>query len=220
MKSFISLTVPAGLILCGAGATSLIVNKSDSTSAQQIADEKQMHSEATYYLFLSEIEVHNKGLDGDKETDWDDDDDAPDLFYEIYYQGKRVYKSVQRDDTFIANWRGITLPVALEDLTSLVEGDININVDFEEIVDASRVKGDSAIHIKIFDNDTLTPKDDVGHIDINVADLKEGSNLITNEDRKEDNGWKNIQIEVVKREGSIKDFLLPLLRQMTQEQSN
>jgi len=190
MKSFISLTVPAGLILCGAGATSLIVNKSDSTSAQQIADEKQMHSEATYYLFLSEIEVHNKGLDGDKETDWDDDDDAPDLFYEI------------------------------EDLTSLVEGDININVDFEEIVDASRVKGDSAIHIKIFDNDTLTPKDDVGHIDINVADLKEGSNLITNEDRKEDNGWKNIQIEVVKREGSIKDFLLPLLRQMTQEQSN
>ena len=169
-------------------------------------------------MFLSEIEIYDKALDDDEEEDWDDDDDAPDLYYEIEFQGKRVFKSPQRDNVFIANWRGITLPVALEDLTSVVKGDININVDFEQIVQAARVKGDSEVKIKIYDNDSLTPKDDVGTITINMADLEEGTNMIENDDRREDQGWKNIQLIVVKREGSVKDFLLPLLRETTQQQ--
>lgn len=191
---------------------------SDSSEASSGSDESSMIEDATYYMFLSEIEIYDKALDDDEEEDWDDDDDAPDLYYEIEFQGKRVFKSPQRDNVFIANWRGITLPVALEDLTSVVKGDININVDFEQIVQAARVKGDSEVKIKIYDNDSLTPKDDVGTITINMADLEEGTNMIENDDRREDQGWKNIQLIVVKREGSVKDFLLPLLRETTQQQ--
>jgi len=218
MKNLLSLSVPAGLILCGAGITSLMVDK-PTTDESSASIEKSMDDEATYYVFVSEIEVFNKALDDDNdEDDWDDDDDAPDLFYEIEYQGKRVFKSPQRDDTFIGNWRGITLPIALKDLTSVVQGDINIGVDFEQIVNAARVKGGSEITIKMFDHDSLSPTDDVGKLTLSVNNLHEGSNVITNKDRSEDNGWKRIEVKVVKREGSVKDYLLPLLREMTDKQ--
>jgi len=217
MKNLLSLSIPAGLILCGAGITSLMVAKPTQSAEASLTEDKKMEDEATYYVFVSEIEVFNKALDDGDEEDWDDDDDAPDLFYEIEYQGKRVFKSPQRDDTFIGNWRGITLPIALQDLTSVVQGDINIGVDFEQIVNAARVKGASEITVKMFDHDSLSPTDDIGSLTLSVSDLHEGTNLITNENRSDDNGWKQVQLKVVKREGSVKDFLLPLLREMTQK---
>ncbi len=220
MKNLLSLSVPIGLILCGAGITSLMVSKpaqSDDKESVKLEME-QMAEDATYYVFVSEIEVFNKALDDDgDEDDWDDDDDAPDLFYNINYQGKTVFESPQRDNTFIGNWRGITLPVALKDLSSVIKGDININVDFEQIVNAARVKGNSEITLKMYDHDSLTRSDNVGEINISLADLKEGTNVMTNSNRSENNGWKKIEIKVVKREGSIKDFLLPLLREMNNE---
>lgn len=217
MKNLLSLSVPIGLILCGAGITSLMVSKPEPRETVKLEMDK-MDEDATYYVFVSEIEVFNKALDDDNdEEDWDDDDDAPDLFYKINYQGKTVFASPQRDNTFIGNWRGITLPVALKDLSSVIKGDININVDFEQIVNAARVKGNSEITLQMYDHDSLTRSDDVGKINISVADLKEGTNIMANSNRSEDNGWKRIEIKVVKREGSVKDFLLPLLREMNNE---
>jgi len=214
MKKLLALSVPAGLILCGAGITSLMFDKPVN---QQQTELPEVNDETTYYLFVSEIEVFNQALDGSEEENWDSDDDAPDLFYEIEYQNKRVFKSPQRDDTFIGNWRGITLPIALQDLTSIVKGDINLNVDFEQIVDAARVKGRSEVTIKMFDHDTITPTDDIGKLTLSVSDLEEGTNVIHNPNRSEDNGWKSIQIKLIKREGSVKDYLLPLLREMTEK---
>jgi hypothetical protein len=221
MKNLLSLSVPIGLILCGASIASLMVSQPELNEEETVKLEMdEMDGDATYYVFVSEIEVFNKALDDDNdndEDDWDDDDDAPDLFYKINYQGKTVFESPQRDNTFIANWRGITLPIALKDLTSVIKGDVNINVDFEQIVNAARVKGDSEITLHLYDHDSITPTDDVSEITVSLADLKEGTNVMKNSNRSEDNGWKQIEIKVVKREGSVKDFLLPLLREMNNE---
>lgn len=220
MRNLLSLSIPIGLILCGAGVTSLMVSKPAHQDEEDVkAQLSQMEDEATYYIFISEIEVYNKALDDDSdEEDWDDEDDAPDLFYKIDYQGKTVFRSPQRDNTFIANWRGITLPVALKDLTSVIKGDININVDFEQIVNAARVKGNSEITFQMYDHDSMSPTDDVGEVTVNLKDLKEGSNVMINSNRNKKNGWKSLEVNVVKREGSVKDFLLPLLREMSNEQ--
>ena len=218
MKNLMSLSVPIGLVLCGAGFTSLMVGKPSDDKEAKI-DSSHMDADATYYVFVSEIEAFDKAMDGSKKEDWDDDDDAPDLFYTIEFQGKKVFKSPQRDNTFIGNWRGITLPIALKDLTSVIKGDINLGIDFEQIINAARVKGDSTFTIKMFDHDSLTPTDKVGKLELSLANLKEGSNAIINQVRKEDSGWKRIEVKVVKREGSVKDYLLPLLREMTNEQA-
>ncbi|MGJ8656258.1 MAG: hypothetical protein ACSHX6_07395 [Akkermansiaceae bacterium] len=219
MKNLLSLSVPIGLILCGAGITALFASDEPSQEETLNLETSTIDESSTYYVFVSEIEVFNKALDDDNdEDDWDDDDDAPDLFYEIKYQGKKIFKSPQRDNTFIANWRGITLPVALKDLSSMIKGDVNINVDFEQIVNASRVKGNSEITLHMYDHDTMTLSDNIGIIPIHLTDLKEGTNVMINSNRNEDNGWKQIEIKVVKREGSVKDFLLPLLREMNNEQ--
>lgn len=218
MKSLLSLGIPAGLILCGAGLTSLHLSRS---SVREVATEIEasiIDESATYYVFVSEIEVYNKALDEDNdEDDWDDDDDAPDVFYEIKYQGKQIFESPKRDNTFIANWRGITIPIALRDLTTVIKGDVNINVDFEQIVNASRVKGDSAIMLHMYDHDNISFSEKIGVIPIKISDLKEGTNIMKNSNRGADSGWKRIEIKVVKREGSVKDFLLPLLREMNNE---
>ena len=218
MKNLLSLSVPIGLILCGAGMTALFTSKEPEQEEAVKIEESTIDESATYYVFVSEIEVFNKALDDDNdEDDWDDDDDAPDVFYEIKYQGKKIFESPQRDNTFIANWRGITLPVALKDLTSMIKGDVNINVDFEQIVNASRVKGDSEITLHMYDHDNVTFSDNIGELTINIAGLKEGTNVMQNSNRGENSGWKQIEIKVVKREGSVKDFLLPLLREMNNE---
>lgn len=223
MKNVLSLTFPIGLILCGAGATALFVDR--STKRHDVAavvdgEKGGLDAAATYYVFVSEIEVFTQALDGSDREDWDDDDDAPDLSYTIEYDGKMIFKSAERADTFIGNWRGITVPIALKDLQTIVKGDVNLGIDFEKIITAARVKGDTKLVVKISDEDYLSPDDDVGKIPIKMADLYEGTNEIVNKNRSEGNGWKRLEVVVVKREGSVKDFLLPLLREMTEEQKS
>lgn len=226
MKDYLSLCFPIGMLLCGAGAATLwsggvlakYASKDAASTSAELLEMSQLDSAATYYVFVSELETYGMALDGNDEEDWDDDDDAPDLFYTVLLQGKKIFKSTQRDDCFIANWRGVTVPIALKDLSSVVKGDVNLGIEFEKIITAARVKGNANITIKMFDNDSLSPTDDVGQVAINVAELKEGTNEIINHDRREGNGWKRLEVKVVKREGSVKDYLLPLLREMSKEQ--
>ncbi len=220
MKNVLSLTFPIGLILCGAGVVALLsAEPAERDEAAVAAESDGLDPAATYYVFVSEVETYTMALDDDNdEDDWDDDDDAPDLYYKMEFDGKTIFSSSERSDTFIANWRGITIPIALKDLKQLAQGDINIGIEFEKIITAARVKGGDELVVKILDKDYLSPSDEVGSIPLKLSDLHEGTNEIINKDRSEGNGWKRLEVKVVKREGSVKDFLLPLLREMTAEQ--
>lgn len=220
MKSALSLCLPIGLILCGAGAAAFLkyanANTSNKSEDTQI---ETLDPAATYYVFISELEVHSKSIDGTEEEDWDDDDDAPDLFYTIHFEEKKVYSSAERKDTFVANWRGVTVPLALGELQNVVKGDVNVSIDFEEIISAARLKGDAQFSLQMFDNDTVSRNDRIGEKTLHLKKLQEGTNVFENLNPTESNGWKRIELKVVKREGSVKDYLLPLLREMSQEKT-
>lgn len=216
--SLLNLTFPIGLILSGA-AVATIINHQPTEKSIAESSPSSPDPHATYYLFISEIQVHPNALnDEDKTEDWDPVD-APDLFYTLSQDGKQIFESSTREDTFIANWRGVTIPVALKDLQSIVKGDVNIDIEFEKIIRAARVKGDSELSLYIHDADTATPDDRVGSKYIKVKFLKEGPNLIENPKHAHRDGWKSITITLVKREGSVKDFLLPLLRDISRPTS-
>jgi len=218
MKSVMSLCLPVGLILCGAGGAAYLKYAGGSEEKVEEAGAGKLEAGATYYVFVSELEVHPMAMDGDEEEDWDDDDDAPDLFYTVEHHGKKVFKSAKRDDTFLANWRGVTVPVALKDLQTVVKGDVNLSIDFEQIISAARLKGDAQFTLKMYDNDSVTLNDPVGEKVIQLSSLKEGTNVLENSTPLEGAGWKRIELKVVKREGSVKDYLLPLLREVSQEE--
>lgn len=217
MKNLLSLTFPIGLILCGAAIATIINHQPTQTAEQKASNKTTIDPHATYYLFVSEIEIHPQALDEDNELeDWDSDS-APDLFYTLSSDDKEIFKSSARENSFIANWRGVTIPVALKDLQEIVKGDINIDIEFEKIIRAARVKGDSELELYIYDEDNAAnPNDHVGSKYIKVKYLKEGDNLIENPKQAHHDSWKTITIKLVKREGSVKDFLLPLLRDLSQ----
>lgn len=214
ITKLLSATFPLGLILCGAGAAALMKEPGQAVTKEVAAP--KIAAAATYYLFISEIELYPEAMDDDGDLEKWDSGDGPDIFYTVHSNESEIFREKTRKDSFIANWRGVTVPVALGDLKEVVKGDIGVDIEIENIISAARVKGDAKLVIQIYDEDTQpNPNDAVGELLLNVSELKEGDNVFTNPELVHNKGWKSITVKLVKREGSVKDFLYPLLRDIS-----
>jgi len=117
-----------------------------------------------YYVMLSAIEVApQKDDDGAK---WDIDGSPPDLYFEIHWQGHKVFSSSTKKDTLVARWTNITLGV----------GDVlSSGVSLDDSIKAARItarKGDE-IEFRVYDDD-LAGDDLVGRFKVPAERLRVG----------------------------------------------
>ncbi|MDH3592955.1 MAG: hypothetical protein OER88_13805 [Planctomycetota bacterium] len=98
--------------------------------------------ERPYYVLLPLLEVAARDPDGDG---WDTGDSPPDLYYEVFWQGQRVFKSATKDDTFVAKWSNSAIKL----------GDIMDAVSIDDSIKAARVtaRANQPIEFVVYDAD-------------------------------------------------------------------
>jgi len=128
-----------------------------------------------YILYLSEIEAQPSMPGG---VGWDlGDDSAPDLYYEVWWQGNQVYESDIRLDGLIANF----VPVGLNLKESLLNGTVSVDQAVRApLVSYSAAAGDSSyVEIRVYDDDPFPMSDDdVGQFRVALPNLKVGDNSL------------------------------------------
>ena len=144
----------------------------DAEQARRDAEPKRVTMGALYYVFAQTIEMAPLGLEGEG---WDIDDSAPDVNYQLAWQGQTVFQSTEKTDTLIARWSG--MQIGLEDAFALLKQG---KADPGEIIDAAlmRAKQGESFDLKVFDDD-LTGDEDAGTLTIQWRDLAPGLNRLT-----------------------------------------
>ena len=126
--------VTAGVIGGGYWAIDTAEERSrlEAEQARRDAAPKRVTMGALYYVFAQTIEMAPLGLEGET---WDMDDSAPDVTYQLAWQGQTVFESAERTDALIARWSGMKL--GLEDAFALLkEG----KADPGQIIDAALMR--------------------------------------------------------------------------------
>lgn len=116
-----------------------------------------------YYVLLSVIEVTARDADGDT---WDKmGGEAPDLFYEIRWQGQRVFEASVKDDTLVAKWSNVAVDL----------GDVVQAVSLDDSIKAARItaRAGEALEFIVYDHD-VTKDDRIARWSVPVTDLRVG----------------------------------------------
>ncbi|MHC4818566.1 MAG: hypothetical protein ACYTF8_10975 [Planctomycetota bacterium] len=116
-----------------------------------------------YYVLLSVIEVAARD-EGDEA--WDQvGGEAPDLFYEIHWQGQKVFESSVKDDTLVAKWSNIAVDI----------GDVVKAVSLDDSIKAARItaRTGEVLEFVVHDHD-VTSDDLIGRWEVPVAELRIG----------------------------------------------
>ena len=116
-----------------------------------------------YYVLLSVIEVAARDADGDA---WDKvGGEAPDLFYEIRWQGQKVFEASVKDDTLVAKWSNVAVDL----------GDVVHAVSLDDSIKAARItaRAGEALEFVVYDHD-VTSDDLIARWSVPVADLRVG----------------------------------------------
>jgi hypothetical protein len=115
-----------------------------------------------YYVLLTVVEV---AATDDGESSWDSRSGAPDLAYEIHWQGTKVFVSSTKKDSLLAKWSNTAV-----ELTDLLE-----SVSLDDSFKAARItarRGD-LLTFRVLDKDFF--KDDVvAEWEVAVETLKVG----------------------------------------------
>ncbi|MFQ5844488.1 MAG: hypothetical protein ACE5JG_05800, partial [Planctomycetota bacterium] len=101
-------------------------------------------TDAQYYVLLPVIEVTPK-KNGRK--DWDGNGSGPDVFYRIRWQGKTVFQSSKKKNTFLASWSTASVEV----------GALARSLSLDESIKAARITarpGDE-LEVAVYDSDFL-----------------------------------------------------------------
>ncbi len=171
-RPFPIVTTLVGVVLVSVGlAYAFMTNEpADWTKTAEVQPE-QIQTGSVYYVFVDTVEVAPVGLDGEA---WDLDDSAPDVGYEIAWQGQTVFESSEVNNALIARWSGMKLGMD-EALSLLKKG----KADPGQIVDAAlmRAQVDGRFVISFHDAD-LTGNDPCGELMLPWEELKIGSNTI------------------------------------------
>ncbi|MFQ5843930.1 MAG: C2 domain-containing protein [Planctomycetota bacterium] len=116
-----------------------------------------------YYVLLSVVEVKPRKADGD---DWDADGSAPDLYYEIEWQGHTVYRSAKKRDTLVARWSTASVDVDL----------LRDAVSVDDSIKAARItaRPGEKLRFSVYDDDFLGRDDLVGRWEVGVGTLRLG----------------------------------------------
>ncbi|MHC4547488.1 MAG: C2 domain-containing protein [Planctomycetota bacterium] len=151
------------VVVVAAGLPFLVGRGGESGADREPAAEPARVAEGEhYYVLLTVVEVMPR--DGEDET-WDVGDEAPDLFYEIRWQGQRVFESSTKEDTLVAKWSNVA--VALSDVVDAVS--------LDDAIKAARItaRGDGELEFAVYDRDV--GRDDlVGRWTVPVEELREG----------------------------------------------
>ena len=150
------------LVLAGVGAPLLLRADEPVEAAPAARPLSFVEAERQYYVLLSVLEVEPKnGDDG-----WDIDGSPPDLYYEVFWKGHRVFKSSTKSDTLVAKWSNVSIGL----------GDLVKAVSLDESIKAARItaREADAIEFRVYDAD-IASDDLVGRWTIPVKDLLVGT---------------------------------------------
>ena len=85
-----------------------------------------VEAEKHYYVLLAVVEVEPEKRPG---KPWDSGGSAPDLYYEIWWQGTEVFESATKSDTLVARWTNVAV-----DLKDVAKG-----VSLDDSIKAARI---------------------------------------------------------------------------------
>jgi hypothetical protein len=126
-----------------------------------------------YMVYVSHMEVYPRMPDG---ADWDSvDGSAPDLFYEVWWQGNRIYSSDTRLDGLMAQW----IPVGVNLKESILNGTISADQALRVPLMAFTAGATETeqIIIKVYDADPFpVSDDDVAVVQVALPSLHLGNN--------------------------------------------
>jgi hypothetical protein len=119
-------------------------------------------AERDYYVLLHAIEVAPEAAPG---RSWDVDGSAPDLYYEVWWQGHKVFVSATKKDTLTAVWSNAAVGVG-----AVVGG-----VSVDDSIKAARVtaRAGQAIEFRVYDDD-LAGDDLAGRFEVPLDGLLVG----------------------------------------------
>jgi hypothetical protein len=151
------------------GSTSLVVLAAVALPfllRRRVPDEsglaRGVRAEYSYYVLLPAIEVASTRADG---KEWDRGGTAPDVYYEIHWQGHRVFESSAKDDTFVARWS----------TASIGPRDVLKAVSIDDSIKAARItaRPGEKIGFRVYDDD-LAGDDLVASWEVAVESLQVG----------------------------------------------
>ncbi len=117
-----------------------------------------------YYVYVDYIEVHPNKANGKA---WDNDSSAPDVYYEVSWQGNRVFESSERKDTLVAEWKATEMGLGL--------GEDNFLKGESSALAARVTAGVGTLEFEVVDGDVISD-DPIGTLTVPVGDLKIGRN--------------------------------------------
>jgi hypothetical protein len=124
-----------------------------------------------YYVTVALLEFSENDQNGEA---WDHyNETGPDIYVEITWKGKRIYKSTTKEDSFVAKWSNAEF-----DLREMAIKGRTASMD--DVIHAARVniKDGEDIVVSAYDDDTLK-SDLAGEKVIKLSELKVGDNLFT-----------------------------------------
>ncbi|MHC4960101.1 MAG: hypothetical protein ACYTGN_17220 [Planctomycetota bacterium] len=130
MRRWIWLIVSSLAVVAIAGAPFYFAGRDAPAPAPSRAPDKTapptVRAETQYYVFLTMVEAAPKDEDGDG---WDTGGSAPDIAYEIRWQGQVVFESTKKSNTLVAKWS----------TTTLEAGDVLKGISIDDAIKAARV---------------------------------------------------------------------------------
>jgi len=188
--------IPVALIVCVASAY-LVFWGGESEQANEVDDRVPIVEQKDYYLLIRTIELYPHRPGG---KDWDRlDNTAPDIRYDVVWQGNTVFESKVRSDTLIGSWDAVAL-----DLKSAI---LNGQVDLGSSISAAVVRAESgvAVTVNIWDAD-IADKDEAGTLTLQLADMVLGDNELVFES-SEDNAVKRVVVRLIDKSLPLAELL-------------
>jgi hypothetical protein len=165
---WIWITLSSVAVLAGIGA--LLLYEADRGGSVAPADEEQVsrsevRDEAQYYVLISILEVAPQTGKG---KSWDTDGSAPDIYYEIHWQGHEVFRSSKKSDTLVARWSNVELGIK----------DLARGVSLDDSIKAARitVREGGELEFLVYDADVVGD-DLIARWKMPTTELEEGDQV-------------------------------------------
>ena len=164
-RRYLWTTVTSLIVVAAAGAPFLF-RSGAFAAAEAPAPPPGVEEERRYYVALAVVEATPK-RNGKK---WDLDGSAPDLYYEVHWQGHRVFKSSKKADTLVAKWSNVAVDL----------GDLLKSVSLDESIQAARITAREGGTVRFIVYDADVGGDDVvAEWTVPVAQLEVGDQTWT-----------------------------------------
>ncbi|MHC4341344.1 MAG: hypothetical protein ACYSX0_14180 [Planctomycetota bacterium] len=159
---WIWISVSSLAVLAAAAAVVLHLTAKSEPAQEEAEGPKLVKQEHSYYVLLPKLEV-NRQMEGG--TDWDSGGSAPDLYYEVHWQGHKVFTAGTKEDTLVAQWSNVSFDL----------GDLLDSISLDDSIKAARitVRSGGKLTFRVYDSD-LAGDDLAGEWDVEVETLRLG----------------------------------------------